>query len=176
MSQIATAAPLRFGEHGVRSFRWFVVTLLFLATTINYIDRQILALLKPILDVELGWTNEEFGWVNSAFFGVYAASYVVFGWFIDKVGVKFGFSLSIVWWGLALAAHHAWSATIYASTSDIFPSTPSAQFPALRAWPALWVGCCSRLLRESCWITSRTPPLENRRLCHPLLRFVAARM
>ena len=90
---------------GPSRFRWFVVSLLFIATTINYIDRQILALLKPILDQELGWTNEEFGWVNSAFFGVYAASYVVFGWFIDRVGVKRGFTVSIVWWSLAAIAH-----------------------------------------------------------------------
>ena len=65
---------MRITEHGLTRFRWFIVTLLFFATTINYIDRQILALLKPILDQELGWTNEEFGWVNSAFFGVYAVS------------------------------------------------------------------------------------------------------
>lgn len=79
--------------------------MLFFATTINYIDRQILALLKPTLDLELGWTNEDFGLVNSAFFGVYAASYLVFGWFIDKVGVKTGYLVSICWWSVAAMAH-----------------------------------------------------------------------
>src|SRR6185295_19590684 len=86
-------------------FRWFIVALLFLATTINYVDRQILALLKPILDLELGWTNEQYGYVNSAFQATYALSYVVFGWFIDLRGIKFGYTLSITLWSLAAAAH-----------------------------------------------------------------------
>ena len=87
------------------SFRWIVVALLFLATTINYVDRQILALLKPILDHELGWTNEQYGYVNSAFQATYALSYVVFGWFIDRFGIKLGYALSIAMWSLAAASH-----------------------------------------------------------------------
>ena len=47
--------------------RWAVCALLFFATTINYIDRQILSLLKPILDDQLHWTNAQFGMINSAF-------------------------------------------------------------------------------------------------------------
>src|SRR4051794_10056263 len=86
-------------------FRWFIVFLLFLATTINYVDRQILALLKPILDVELGWTNEQYGYVNSAFQATYALSYVVFGWFIDRAGIKLGYAISITCWSIAAACH-----------------------------------------------------------------------
>src|SRR5882724_5132280 len=86
-------------------FRWFIVALLFLATTINYVDRQILALLKPILDVELGWTNQQYGYVNSAFQATYALSYVVFGWFIDRYGIKIGYTVSIAMWSLAAAGH-----------------------------------------------------------------------
>ena len=52
-------------------YRWLVCTLLFLATTVNYIDRQILSLLKETLDHEIGWTNEQFGMVNSAFQAAY---------------------------------------------------------------------------------------------------------
>ena len=66
-------------------YRWWICFLLFLATTINYIDRQILALLKPMLDVELGWTNEQFGNVNAVFQGAYAVSLLFFGWFVDRV-------------------------------------------------------------------------------------------
>lgn len=79
--------------------------LLFLATTINYIDRQILALLKPLLDTELGWTNEQYGNVNAAFQGAYAISYVAFGWFIDRVGIKVGYTVSIVIWSFAALSH-----------------------------------------------------------------------
>jgi ACS family hexuronate transporter-like MFS transporter len=87
------------------NFRWFICSLLFAATTINYVDRQILALLKPQLDLELGWTNEQYGMVNSAFQAVYAFSYVIFGWFIDRVGIKLGFIFSIVAWSLAAMGH-----------------------------------------------------------------------
>jgi ACS family hexuronate transporter-like MFS transporter len=89
----------------VSRFRWFIVTLLFLAMTINYLDRQILALLKPILDVELGWTNQQYGLVNSAFQATYAMSYVVFGWFIDRYGIRLGYAISIAAWSLAAAGH-----------------------------------------------------------------------
>jgi MFS transporter, ACS family, hexuronate transporter len=86
-------------------FRWFIVGLLFIATTINYIDRQTLALLKPILDQQLHWSNTDFGFINSVFFGVYAASYAVFGRLIDRVGVKLGYGISITWWSLAAVLH-----------------------------------------------------------------------
>ncbi len=86
-------------------FRWFIVFLLFLATTINYVDRQILALLKPTLDRELGWSNEQYGYVNSAFQATYALSYVVFGWFIDRAGIRLGYAVSIACWSIAAACH-----------------------------------------------------------------------
>ncbi|MEO6080529.1 MAG: MFS transporter [Steroidobacteraceae bacterium] len=89
----------------VTRFRWIIVGLLFLATTINYIDRQILALLKPQLDIELGWTNEQYGQVNSAFQAAYAISYVAFGWFIDRVGIKLGYAISIICWSFAALSH-----------------------------------------------------------------------
>ena len=92
-------------EHPSANYRWIICALLFFATTINYIDRQILSLIKPILDHDLGWTNEQFGWVNSLFQGAYAFSYLGFGWFIDKYGTRIGYSVSILAWSLAAAAH-----------------------------------------------------------------------
>lgn len=86
-------------------YRWVICALLFVATTINYADRQIFSLLKLILDHDLGWSNEQFGWVNSLFQGAYAFSYLGFGWFIDKYGTKIGYSVSIISWSLAAAAH-----------------------------------------------------------------------
>lgn len=85
--------------------RWTVCALLFFATTINYIDRQILSLLKPILDEQLHWTNAEFGMVNSAFQGAYGLSLLGFGWFIDRFGTKIGYTVSIVAWSVAAMAH-----------------------------------------------------------------------
>lgn len=87
------------------NYRWTICALLFFATTINYIDRQILSLIKPILDEELGWTNEEFGIVNSAFQGAYGIGLLLFGWFVDKFGTKIGYAVSIAAWSVAAIAH-----------------------------------------------------------------------
>jgi ACS family hexuronate transporter-like MFS transporter len=89
----------------VSRVRWTVCALLFFATTINYIDRQILALIKEFLDRELGWTNEQFGLVNSAFQGAYAVGLLLFGWFVDRYGTKIGYAVSITLWSLAAIAH-----------------------------------------------------------------------
>jgi len=96
---VATATGL------VGHYRWVVCALLFFATTVNYIDRQILALLKEILDKELGWTNEQFGMVNSAFQAAYAVGLLGFGWFIDRFGTKIGYAVSITAWSIAAAGH-----------------------------------------------------------------------
>ncbi|MBP1656267.1 MAG: transporter [Bacteroidetes bacterium] len=87
------------------NYRWVICALLFFATTVNYIDRQILSLLKPILDEELGWTNEQFGLINSAFQGAYGIGLLVFGWFIDRFGTKIGYAVSIAAWSVAAIAH-----------------------------------------------------------------------
>jgi len=86
-------------------YRWVICALLFLATTINYVDRQILALLKPMLDSELGWSNAEYGRVNAAFQGAYAVGLLLFGALIDRVGTKIGYALSITLWSLAAIGH-----------------------------------------------------------------------
>ena len=87
------------------NYRWTICSLLFLATTINYVDRQILSLVKPILDIELGWSNEEFGIVNAVFQGAYGFGLLFFGWFVDRYGSKVGYAVSIVAWSLAAMGH-----------------------------------------------------------------------
>jgi MFS transporter, ACS family, aldohexuronate transporter len=100
MSTPATVAALRVGY-----FRWTICALLFFATTINYIDRQILSLVKEQLDHDLGWSATQFGLVNSAFQGAYGISLLGFGWFIDRYGVKVGYAVSIAAWSLMAMAH-----------------------------------------------------------------------
>lgn len=87
------------------NFRWLICALLFFATTINYVDRQILSLLKEILDRQIGWSNEQFGWANSAFQLAYGMGLLGFGWFVDRFGTKIGYAVSIVGWSLAAMAH-----------------------------------------------------------------------
>jgi MFS transporter, ACS family, hexuronate transporter len=89
----------------IGKYRWTICSLLFIATTINYIDRQILSLIKEILDAELKWSNEDFGLVNSMFQGAYGIGLLFFGWFVDKYGVKVGYAVSIVSWSLAAMGH-----------------------------------------------------------------------
>ncbi|HEY3487808.1 MAG TPA: MFS transporter [Gammaproteobacteria bacterium] len=86
-------------------YRWTICALLFFALTINFIDRQILALIKPILDAELGWSNKEFGMVNSAFQGAYGIGLIWFGWFIDRYGTRIGYALSMATWSVTAMAH-----------------------------------------------------------------------
>lgn len=86
-------------------YRWTICALLFFATTINYIDRQILGLLAPVLQAEIKWTESEYGWIVTAFQGAYALGLLVFGWFIDRYGTKIGYTVSIVWWSIAAMAH-----------------------------------------------------------------------
>lgn len=87
------------------SFRWMILFMLFAATTINYLDRQILSILKPILDQELGWTDAQYGMIMSIFQASYAVGLTMFGWIIDKYGVRMGFAISIIWWSVGALSH-----------------------------------------------------------------------
>lgn len=109
-SNVAPAeAPLAYQPTGgmMTNYRWVVCALLFAATTINYVDRQILSLLKETLDAELHWTNVQFGFANSLFQLSYGLSFLAFGWFIDRFGTRIGYAVSISLWSLAAAAHAA---------------------------------------------------------------------
>jgi ACS family hexuronate transporter-like MFS transporter len=68
-------------------------------------DRQVLSLVKPILDSQLHWNNEEFGWVNAAFQATYAVGLLGFGWLVDRFGSKIGYAISIAAWSLAAIGH-----------------------------------------------------------------------
>ncbi len=120
-------------------YRWVICTLIFLATTVNYIDRQILALIKEFLDKELGWSNEQFGLVNSAFQGAYAVGLFVFGWFIDRYGTKIGYAVSISLWSLAAVAHSLVGSVSGFFTARIFLGvSEGGNFPSAIKAVALW--------------------------------------
>ncbi|MBL9204056.1 MAG: MFS transporter [Opitutaceae bacterium] len=97
--------PARDSAVPSTNYRWIVCALLFFATTINYIDRQILALIKPILDEQLHWTNEQFGLTNAFFQLAYALSLLIFGWVVDRYGTKIGYAVSIAAWSVAAIGH-----------------------------------------------------------------------
>jgi len=78
---------------------------LFLATTINYIDRQVLSVAAPTIRAELHLSNEDYGWIVSAFLAAYALMQFISGRMIDRVGTKRGFSIAVVWWSIANMLH-----------------------------------------------------------------------
>ncbi len=132
------------------NYRWVVCALLFFATTINYIDRQILALIKPILDVELGWTNEQYGLVNSAFQGAYGIGLLFFGWFVDRFGTKIGYAVSIAAWSIAAMGHGAVSSVRGFVTARISLGLgEGGNFPSAIKGTALWFPKRERALATS---------------------------
>jgi MFS transporter, ACS family, hexuronate transporter len=89
----------------VGRYRWTIVALLFFATTINYIDRTMLGLLKPDLSKEMGWSEDDYGNIVTAFQAAYALGFLFFGRIIDKFGPKIGYSLAIIIWTIGHVAH-----------------------------------------------------------------------
>ncbi|GAB4018490.1 MFS transporter [Spirosoma koreense] len=89
----------------LKNYRWLIVALLFVATTINYLDRQIIGLLKPILEQEFSWSETDFARIVMAFQAAYAVGLLGFGWVIDKIGTKAGYSLTLVIWSVAGMLH-----------------------------------------------------------------------
>src|SRR5829696_2847139 len=82
-------------------YRWTIVALLFFATTINYIDRQVLGILAPMLQKDLGWNEQEFGDIVSWFTIAYAIGFLFVGRIMDRVGTKRGFAGAVVIWSIA---------------------------------------------------------------------------
>ncbi len=89
----------------IGNYRWTICALLFFSTTINYMDRQILGLLKPLLMQDLGWSETDFGDIVAVFSLAYAFGYVGMGRFMDKAGVKIGLPIAVAGWSLFAALH-----------------------------------------------------------------------
>ena len=89
----------------IKNYRWLIVALLFFATTINYLDRQIIGLLKPTLEKEFVWSETDFAYIVMAFTAAYAVGLLSFGWLIDKIGTKAGYSWSVVIWSVSGMLH-----------------------------------------------------------------------
>ena len=95
----------------IGKYRWTIVALLFFATTINYLDRQVIGLLKPTLEKQFSWTETDYSNIVIAFQAAYAFSLMAFGGIIDKIGTKLGYTISIIMWSLAAIAHAAAKST-----------------------------------------------------------------
>ena len=87
------------------NWRWMICALLFFATTINYMDRQILGLLAPTLQRDIGWSETQYANIIVAFQAAYAIGLLAFGKWIDLIGTRKGYSLAVILWSVAAAAH-----------------------------------------------------------------------
>lgn len=86
-------------------YRWRICALLFFATTINYVDRQVLGVLAPHLQTVIGWNEIQYGYIVTAFQAAYALGLLVMGGIIDRVGTRIGYAIAIGIWSLAAMGH-----------------------------------------------------------------------
>ena len=131
----------------VGNTRWVICALLFFAATINYIDRQVIGILKPTLSKEFTWTEIDYANIVFAFQLAYAIAYAFAGRLIDRLGTRLGFALAIVLWSLAAIGHaeatrigpaaaaaRRWSCSRPGSARRrAIPSPPSSRSRATRA-------------------------------------------
>src|SRR5918993_5746464 len=96
----ATDAVQRIGR-----YRWVICGLLFFATTVNYVDRQVLGILSKDLKTEIGWTEVDYGNIVAAFNAAYAFGLLLAGRLMDRIGTRAGYAIAIVWWSLAAMGH-----------------------------------------------------------------------
>jgi len=115
----------------VGKYRWRILVLLFFATTINYIDRQIIGILKPFIAADLGWSEADYGYIVTAFQVAYAIGLITTGRILDKFGTRMGYLWSIIIWSIAGMAHAAARGVIGFSVARFALGLgESANFPA----------------------------------------------
>jgi ACS family hexuronate transporter-like MFS transporter len=121
------------------NYRWRIIALLFFATTINYIDRQVIGILKPFIASDLGWDEADYGYIVTAFQVAYAIGLITTGRFLDKFGTRIGYLWSIVVWSLAGMAHAAARGVVsFAAARFALGIGESANFPAAVKSVAEW--------------------------------------
>ena len=124
----------------IGKYRWTIVALLFFSTTINYMDRQVIGYLKPILSQEFGWTNTDFAFITSCFTACYAGVTIFAGAIIDKIGTKLGLALSLSFWSVMrmLNAFCGSAVSGHALIRSLFGIGEAGNFPASIKTVAEW--------------------------------------
>lgn len=137
-------------------YRWSIIALLFLATTVNYIDRTMLGLLAPDLGRELGWSESDYGNIVLAFQAAYASGFLIMGWMIDRFGPKIGYAIAISVWTIGHIAHgFAGSVTGFMAARIILGVGEAGHFPAVVRASSEWFPQKERAYAIG-WVNSAT--------------------
>ena len=124
-SESGAAPHVRLGR-----VRWTICAMLFTATSINYMDRQVIAILKPTLEHSIGLTEAEYGYIVDAFQLAYAIGLLTAGRMIDKLGTRIGYMLVMAVWSLSAMAHALASTVLgFGSRALLSDSARPAIFP-----------------------------------------------
>jgi ACS family hexuronate transporter-like MFS transporter len=125
--------------NSIGNYRWKIVFLLFFATTINYIDRQVIGILKPFIADDLGWGEADYGLIITAFQIAYAIGLLATGRFLDKFGTRMGYVWAMIVWSIAGMAHAlALGVRSFMIVRFILGLGESANFPAAVKSVAEW--------------------------------------
>ena len=144
---VAPQPPSRPAGNAVSHLRWGICGLLFFATTINYMDRQVISLLKPVLEKDLGWSEANYGWIVFAFQAAYGAMMPLAGRIIDALGTRLGYLIAVACWSAAAAAHAlAGSAMQFGIARFALGIGESPNFPAALKTVATWFPVRQRAL------------------------------
>ena len=131
----------------VGHYRWRIIALLFFATTINYIDRQVLGMLKPVITDDIHISEADYGYIVSAFQAAYAIGLLFIGRIIDKFGTRISYAVAIVVWSLAGCLHAAARGALGFGIARFFLGLgESANFPAAIKATAEWFPVKERAL------------------------------
>ncbi len=123
----------------VGKYRWTICSLIFFATTINYLDRAVISLLKPELEVQFNWSESDYSDIVISFQIAYAIGMLLAGRFIDSVGTKIGYAVSIVLWSVAAIGHAAARSTLgFLMARSALGITEAGNFPAAIKATAEW--------------------------------------
>jgi len=131
----------------VGRYRWTICALLFFATTINYVDRQVLGILAPTLQRDLGWSETQYSAVVSWFTAAYALGFLFAGRLLDKLGTRIGYAIAITIWSLSAMAHSlARNAVQFSVARFALGLGESGNFPASIKTVAEWFPARERAL------------------------------
>lgn len=121
------------------NYRWFIASLLFIATTINYLDRQIIGLLKPVLELEFHWSETDFAHIVMAFTAAYAIGLLLIGRLIDWVGTRAGYAITVIVWSIGAMLHAvAGNAAGFMVVRAVLGIGEAGNFPAAMKAVAEW--------------------------------------